>query len=197
MLRRLFCLLITCAGPVLAQVSVPDNPTLEVAVTQITSDGHTLYQVDASATVHTPLAAAWKILTDYERMSEFVPELASAKILSRAGNQIVIEQFGAARFLFIAKPIHLIVRATETPMSAIDIALISGNMQHYEARWELRPALSGPNPAGSVRIIYRGRLMPDFYVPGLFGVSMVRHDIRRMMQAVLARLAGGREQTDN
>jgi ribosome-associated toxin RatA of RatAB toxin-antitoxin module len=181
MLRLFFCLLIGCAGPVLAAQS--GNQTLQVAVTRITSESYTLYQVDASATVHAPLASVWKILTDYESMSQFVPDLTSVRIVSRSGNDAVIEQFGTARFLFIAKPIHLIVSVTETPMSAIDIALISGDMRHYEARWELVPANDG------LRIIYRGLLAPNFHVPALFGVPMVRSDIRRMMQALLTRLA--------
>ena len=48
-------------------------------------------------------------------------------------------QFGTARFLFMSRSIHLIVRATEQPMSSIDIDLISGDMKHYESRWELVP----------------------------------------------------------
>ena len=194
MLRQLLCVLIACAGP--AQATAYGNATLEVAVTRVASDARTLYEVDASAIVQAPLATAWKILTDYEQMSDFVPDLTSARILSRTGNEVVIEQLGAARFLFMSTPIHLIVRSTETPMSAIDIALISGNLHPYEAHWELLPVPFAANPAGAVRIVYRGRLAPDFYVPSWFGVSLVRRDIRRMMQALLARLAGASERSD-
>ena len=143
-----------------------------------------MYEVDASGTVQAPLASVWKILTAYERMPEFVPDLASCKVLTRDGNKVIVEQFGTARFLFMTKAIHLIVRATETPMSSIDISLISGDMKHYESRWELYPV-----PAtGGTRIVYRGRLIPSFYVPGMLGPAMIRSDIKRMMVAVLARL---------
>jgi ribosome-associated toxin RatA of RatAB toxin-antitoxin module len=193
MLRLLFCLLIGCAGLALAAPSgTPSdtqlsNPTLEVVVTRVKHDDNTFYEVDASATVQAPLTSVWKILTDYERMSEFVPDLTSVRIVSRIGNQVVIEQFGNARFLFLSRPIHLLVNVTETPMSVIDIALLSGDMHHYEAHWKLVPSSDG------LRIVYRGQLAPNFYVPALFGVAMVRGDIRRMMQAVLARLDNGRE----
>ena len=181
MLRLLFCLLIGSAA--LAQAGAPANPTLEVSVRPIAAQLQHMYEIDASGSVQAPLSAAWRVLTDYEKMSEFVPDLASCKILSRAGNRVIIEQFGSARFLFISKSIHLIVQATESPMSAIDIALISGDMRHYESRWTLTPL-----PTGGTRIVYRGHLVPDFYVPAVFGAALIRADIERMMRAVLARL---------
>jgi ribosome-associated toxin RatA of RatAB toxin-antitoxin module len=187
MLRILFCLLI--GGAALAQAGMPANPTLEVSVKPVAAQAQHMYEIDASASVQAPLAAAWRVLTDYEKMSEFVPDLASCKILSRAGNRVIIEQFGSARFLFMSKAIHLVVQATESPMSAIDIALISGDMRHYEARWELLPL-----PAGGTRITYRGRLAPGFYVPGMLGAALIRVDIERMMVAVLAHLDGARDE---
>jgi hypothetical protein len=57
-------------------------------------------------------------------------------------------------------------------------------MKHYESRWETGAG------AGNRRhqIVYNGRLMPNFYVPGILGSKMIRGDIERMMSAVLARL---------
>jgi ribosome-associated toxin RatA of RatAB toxin-antitoxin module len=178
MLRFLFCLLIGCAT--LAQAA---HPALEVSVRRVATKAEHMYEIDASGTVQAPLEAAWRVLTDYEKMSEFVPDLTSCKILSRAGNRVIVEQYGSARFLFMARSIHLVVQATESPMSAIDIALISGDMRHYESRWTLTPL-----PTGGTRIVYRGHLVPDFYVPAVFGAALIRADIERMMRAVLARL---------
>ena len=180
-----FCLclpLMWCAAaPSLAQA---ERPKAEVSVRRVLVDNHHLYQVDASGTVLASPAAVWKILTDYEKMPEFVPDLASCKVLARNGNEVTVEQFGSAHLLFFSKAIHLVVRVTETPIGSIDIALVSGNMKHYEARWELIPV-----PAtGGTRVVYSGTLMPDFYVPSLFGAKMIGSDIGHMMNAVLARL---------
>jgi ribosome-associated toxin RatA of RatAB toxin-antitoxin module len=176
-------LLFSISAPLLAQAPKLELPKLEVAVTRVTQDALHLYEVDASGTVQAPLATVWKTLTTYERMNEFVPDMASCRVLSRNGNEVIIEQFGTARFLFMSKSIHLIVRATETPMQSIDIALISGDMKHYESRWELYPL-----PEGGTKVVYTGRLVPNFYVPGLLGTNIIRGDIERMMGAVLARM---------
>ncbi|MBY0240853.1 MAG: SRPBCC family protein [Burkholderiaceae bacterium] len=183
MKRLLVMLLFGLCTHALGQPAKNDPPKLEVAVNRIHQDNLHLYEVDANGTVQASLATVWKTLTNYEKMNEFVPDMQSCRVLSRNGNEVIIEQFGTARFLFMSKSIHLIVRATEQPMTAIDIALISGDMKHYESRWEL-VAL----PEGGTRVVYSGKLVPNFYVPGILGTNIIRSDIERMMGAVLARI---------
>lgn len=180
----LFLLLGVTAPVVTAQAPKLELPKLEVSVNRVDADAQHMYEVDATATVAAPLPKVWRVLTGYERMSEFVPDLESCKVLSRNGNEVIIEQFGVARFLFMSKAIHLIVRATEQPMSSIDISLISGDMKHYESKWELIPVPE----TGGTKIVYSGRLVPNFYVPGILGAKMIRNDIEHMMSAVVARI---------
>ena len=180
----LFLLLGVSATVATAQATKPELPKLEVSVNRLDQNGLHMYQVDATGYVAAPLPKVWRILTGYERMSEFVPDMESCKVLSRNGNEVIIEQFGVARFLFMSRTIHLIVRAAEQPMSSIDISLISGDMKHYESHWELIPVPE----TGGTKIVYSGKLAPNFYVPGILGSKMIRGDIERMMGAVLARL---------
>jgi len=180
----LFLLLGVTAQAGLAQAPKLELPKLEVSVNRVELDALHMYEVDATGTVAAPLPKVWRILTGYERMAEFVPDMESCKVLSRNGNEVILEQFGVARFLFMSKSIHLIVRATEQPMSSIDISLISGDMKHYESHWELIPVPE----TGGTKIVYSGKMIPNFYVPGILGSKMIRGDIQRMMSAVLARL---------
>jgi ribosome-associated toxin RatA of RatAB toxin-antitoxin module len=189
MRQLLLLLLLGFGAPALGFAQGPrsDAPKLQVSVKRIMQDALHMYEIDASGTVQAPLPTVWRILTGYDRMEEFVPDLVSCRVLSRNGNEVIIEQFGNARFLFMSRSIHLIVRATEQPMSSIDIALISGDMKHYESRWELVPVPE----TGGTRVLYTGRMMPNFYVPGILGTNIIRGDIERMMGAVLARLDKG------
>jgi len=185
MMRFLLFLLLGVTAQVgLAQAPKLELPKLEVSVNRVNMDMMHMYEVDATGTVAAPLPKVWRILTGYERMAEFVPDMESCRILSRNGNEVILEQFGVARFLFMSKAIHLIVRATEQPMSSIDISLISGDMKHYESHWELIPVPE----TGGTRIVYSGKMIPNFYVPGILGSKLIRSDIERMMNAVLARI---------
>ena len=173
--------LLLFAMPVLAQ---PTNP--EVAVKRVDSEGQQVFEVVASGTVRAAPAAVWKVMTDYEAMPDFVPDLEKNKVISRAGNRVLIEQAGVARFLFLTRAIELVVHASEEPMTSIDIRLVSGDMKVYTCRWELTPL-----PGGGTRIAYTGKMVPKFYVPGMLGSNIIRRDIERMMKAVLERLDAG------
>lgn len=170
---------IFCPAPALA-----DAPTPNVAVKRVDSEGAQVFEVTASGEVKAAPAAVWKILTNYEAMPEFVPDLETTKVMSRAGNRLIVEQSGVARFLFLSRNIHLIVHISEEPISSIDIKLVQGDMKVYSCRWEITPVPE----TGGTRIAYSGKLVPKFYVPGMLGSNIIRRDIERMMKAVLARL---------
>ena len=143
-----------------------------------------MFEVTASGTVKATPATVWKVLTDYEAMPDFVPDLDKTKVISRAGNKVLIEQAGMARFLFLSRSIELVVHASEEPISSIDIKLVSGDMKVYSCRWEMTPVPE----TGGTRISYTGKMVPKFYVPGMLGANVIRRDIERMMKAVLERL---------
>jgi ribosome-associated toxin RatA of RatAB toxin-antitoxin module len=158
-------------------------PALDLTVEQVDgSDGGKAYQIASSGTVAATPAAVWRILTDYNHMADYVPDLKSAKIVSRNGDKVIIDQLGAARFFFFSRPIHLVVQVHEQAPNKLDVSLVDGDMKVYRCSWELRQA------DGGTRVLYNATIEPKFYVPGMVGASMVRKDIGRMMSAVLARL---------
>ena len=177
--RFLFWLAMVCSLPAMAAF-----PKLDVNVKRVDTEDMKVYEVAASGTVAAAPAAVWKILTDYERMPDFVPDMQASRVLSRNANHVIVEQFGVARFLFFRRDIHLVVQVVEQPISVIDIGLVTGDMKLYNCRWELVPIPE----TGGTRILYSGKLSPKFYVPGMLGSNLIRSDIERMMHAVLARL---------
>lgn len=174
-----FSLLLVCSLSAFGQVG-----KLDVSVKRADVEGRHLYDISASGAVQASPAAVWKILTNYEKMPEFVPDLRSAKVLSRHGNRAVVEQVGVARFLFFHREIRLVVQVQEEPMAYIDVSLVDGDMRVYQCRWEL----IADQDTGGTRIVYSGKVAPRFYVPSMLGANLIRSDIERMMAAVLVRL---------
>ena len=177
--RLCLCLLLASALPAMAQ-----GPAVEVNVQRVNTGAGRVYDVNARGEVAAAPAAVWRILTDYDRMAEFVPDLRSARVISRSGDQAVVEQFGSARLLFFRRDIHLVVQVREQPMTQIDVSQVDGDMKVYRCRWQLVPVPE----TGGTRVIYSGTMAPNFYVPGMFGAKLVRSDVDRMLRAVLARL---------
>jgi carbon monoxide dehydrogenase subunit G len=172
--RLCLCLMMWCALPALA------TPAVAVSVERV--DG--IYIITAHGEVAAAPEAVWRILTDYERMAEFVPDLQRVRVLSRSGDAAVIEQIGEARFLFFRRAIRLVVQAHELPISQIDISLVDGDMKVYRCTWQL----SAVPETGGTRVAYSGTVAPKFYVPGMLGSNMIRADIEKMMTAVMRRL---------
>ena len=186
--RLLVCLLL--CGQLAFALASPARPpavAVDVNVERVDTDGdrgYQVYQVNAAGDVAAAPGAVWRILTEYERMAEFVPGLLSTRVLARSGEQAILEQHGVAHFLFLRRQIRLLVQVREQAMTQIDISLVDGDMLVYNCTWQLVPLAE----TGGTRIVYSGLLAPKFYVPAMFGASLIRADIAKMMAAVLARL---------
>jgi ribosome-associated toxin RatA of RatAB toxin-antitoxin module len=177
--RLIFPLLLAFCLPAMAQ-----EPAVTLTVERVDAEEGQVYQIEAQGEVAAPPATVWRILTDYNRMAEFVPDLRSARVISRSGDQAVVEQFGSAHMLFFRRDIHLVVKVREQPMTQIDVSLLDGDMKVYRCSWQLIPVAA----TGGTRVVYRGTMAPKFYVPGMFGTKFIRSDVDRMLRAVLARL---------
>lgn len=165
----------------------PDSShQVEVTVRKLTKNEHAMFEVNATGFVRAAQDQAWNVLTDYNRLQEFVPDLQSSTLLSREGQEAIVEQHSEAGFLFVTQAIHMVVRVTEQPYSAIDVALVAGDMRSYSARWELVPVMH--NGTEGTRIQFSGMMEPDFFVPPLIGRSIVQVNVRRMVEAVLGEI---------
>jgi ribosome-associated toxin RatA of RatAB toxin-antitoxin module len=149
----------------------------EIAV-NVTRSGGT-FQVDASAEFRGTVARTWQVLTDYGRLAEFIPDMQSSRVVSRGGNQAVVEQKGEARVLFFSFPIDVRLAVTETPYEKISSRLVSGNFREMRGTYSLE--------AGQGRLLlrYTGQLAPDFFVPPLIGTLALRHNVEASFRALV------------
>lgn len=169
-------------------VNAKETERLDVDVrrTPTSEGGSRAYVLQANGFVRATLPQVWRVLADYEHHPGFVPNLLSARIISRTDGDIVLEQIGRVGFLFVKRDIRLVVRITEHPMTAIDITLVSGDMKQYESHWKL--TASSKDGVDGTRIVYSATMAPDFFVPPLIGPSMIQQDVRNMMEATMTEI---------
>jgi len=182
-----FQILALAACLALAVTSTQAAP--EVSVARAMVDGHAEFSIRAEVRVRASIARTWQVLTDYDRLASFVPDLQSSVRLPWPGAPAgynLVEQHAVARLLFLRQPITLVLQVREKPMSVIDMTLQSGNMRKYDARWELLP-----DAVHAVLLRYSGTLSPDFYVPGLFATTLMHRDLAAMLTAVAAEIEKG------
>jgi ribosome-associated toxin RatA of RatAB toxin-antitoxin module len=167
-------------NPALSHASQPSRATARRA----SRDGMAFFEIQAVGTVRAAQADAWKVLSDYERLPEFVPGLLTSKIVSRKDHVCLVEQESRAGFLFLSQRLRMQVRIEELPASGIEVSLVSGDVRHYRAHWQLEAL---PDAAGT-RVSLTAEIEPAIYLPPLFGIPIMQESMRQMVQAVTAEI---------
>jgi carbon monoxide dehydrogenase subunit G len=135
--------------------------------------------VSASVLMHVDLRIAWAVLSDYDHLSKFIPDMESSRVVSREGNKLRVEQKGDVGFLFYREPVNVILEVDEEPPRRIVARSISGNIKGLETRYELYSSGAG------VRLDYTGRFVPGFSIPPLIGMPIVSRLIERRFRAMV------------
>jgi ribosome-associated toxin RatA of RatAB toxin-antitoxin module len=134
--------------------------------------------IQASAALKADGAAAWRILTDYERYIEFIPDLRTSRVLGRAGRTVIVEQSGAAKLWMLRIPLEVTYEITEIPQSRLRSRVVAGSLQTLDSDYQLTVVASG------VRLDYTGHVARG---PGVFGALeqwAVEGSIARQFQAL-------------
>ncbi|WP_025917459.1 SRPBCC family protein [Herminiimonas sp. CN] len=180
-------LLILSQPPVVAQAqNGAESAGVAATVQRTQQDQLSFFEIHASGFARSSQQRAWQVLTDYDRLHEFVPNLLSSRLLERSGPEATIEEVGRIGFFILSRQIHMVVRVTEHPFSTLDAVLVAGDMKHYATHWELAPATQ--DGASGTRINYSGMVEPDFFVPSLLGAALMRSDVRRMLEAIITEI---------
>jgi hypothetical protein len=84
-----------------------------------TAEQNEALTVNASAVMQVRLATAWSVISDYDHLADFVPDIQSSRVLQRDGNQVLLEQKGNLGFLFFRQAIEVRLAVTEWPQQRI------------------------------------------------------------------------------
>jgi hypothetical protein len=90
-----------------------------------------------------------------------------------------VEQKGEARLWIFRVPIEMRFVAEEQPYESVTSRAIAGSFRELTGRYELLPQ------AGTLRLVYTGRLVPDFGMPPFIDSALVRALIRRQFKAMV------------
>jgi ribosome-associated toxin RatA of RatAB toxin-antitoxin module len=144
-----------------------------------------VFQVDASAELEGSLTRAWQVLTDYDRLTAFVPDLQVSRVVSRERNSALVEQKGAARLLFLSYPMDVQLAVTEYPRERVESRAVAGNFRQMQNTYTLEMR------HGRVLMRYSGRMVPDFYVPPLIGTFVLRRSVESTFRALVDEIERG------
>lgn len=129
--------------------------------------------VDARVDLPVSPAMAWSVLTDYEKYPSFISTMRESKIVSRGPDGLVVDQKGSFGFLFFTQDIEVRMLIFETFPSVIEARSLSGSFRDIRGRYDLQSLGNG------VRLQYSGRLLPEFRLPPIVGISVVHYVMQK------------------
>ena len=131
--------------------------------------------------VHVPVdtARAWSVLTDFEHMADFVPNLTSSQVTDRSESLVKVTQKGTARYGIFSSHFESVREIHLTPMREIRAHGVGGNIQRMESLMLLEPDGSG------TKLTYHAEVQPGFWFPPLIGPSLVQHETAEQFSAML------------
>lgn len=136
------------------------------------------------ATVRAHHQVIWSTLTDYDQLAQFIPGMKSSRTVERRGPVVVVEQKGIAEVLIFNYPIEVTVESTESPPDAISVRVLKGNLKRLDGGYRVEKA-GGEN---AHLISWRGVIEPDFALPSLLSVPLMRSTLQRHFLAMLAEI---------
>lgn len=142
-----------------------------------------VYSVSARFRVPQPPAIAVAVLTDYENIPRFLPDVTSSVVRERSDSHAIVEQEAVSRLMMFSKKVHLMLEITEDGNTIRFRDGCGRSFEQYEGAW--RVTASG---AGS-EITYELTAKPDFEVPEFILKRLLKRDSTRTIERLTAEIA--------
>lgn len=128
--------------------------------------------------LRTPIKTAvlWSVLTDYDHLSQFIPNLATSTLLGRAGNTVRLSQVGTQKLMGLRFTAQVQLELTEDPdQSMLRFHLLKGDFRRFEGSWKMQELPEGTS------------LLYELTVQGCVGmpISLIEQRLREDLSANL------------
>jgi hypothetical protein len=133
--------------------------------------------IHARAVVDADVATAWRVLTDYDRYVEFIPDLRLSRVVARRGSTVTVEQSGDAVWLF-NWPLEITFEIDESPPSRLNSRAVAGSLRVLVSSYALTPL----NPGA--RLDYSGHIEAGFALFGQIEQRAVERNVARQFRAL-------------
>ncbi|XP_062214037.1 uncharacterized protein LOC133915050 isoform X2 [Phragmites australis] len=145
-------------------------------------------RVLASVAVAADVDTLWQVITDYERLADFIPNLVhSGRIPCPHQGRIWLEQRGLQRALYWHIEARVVLDLQEVPDSIngreLHFSMVDGDFMKFEGKWCIR---SSPRSSSAI-LLYEVNVVPRFNFPAIFLERIIRSDLPVNLRALACR----------
>jgi ribosome-associated toxin RatA of RatAB toxin-antitoxin module len=156
---------------------VADTHLKNIAI-KVRNDGEQII-VDANFIVPVVPQQAWAVLTDFENIPHFNPDVLSSKITGRTGNNLYVAQKSLTKYGFLNFAFETEREIRLLPFEKIEERMVKGNMRKMEETTQLSPEGS------QTRVTYHAVFVPDISIPAVIGNTFIKREAKAQFQKVV------------
>lgn len=161
---------------VAAAVAAPPDAAAATIAVESRREGDAV-RIHAQASLNADVATAWRVLTDYERYVEFIPDLRMSRIVARTGSTVTVAQSGDAVWLF-KWPLEITFEVVESPPDRLRSRAIAGSLRSLDSRYALTEDGSG------IRLEYDGDIDAGFVLFDRIEQAAIERNVARQFKAL-------------
>jgi hypothetical protein len=135
------------------------------------------FQVVADFKVGLSLCQAVTFIRDYEAAKNF-PGIKESKIISRTGNQVLVERVVEEQILFVPVTMQSVVQYKEVSDQLLEFRQISGDAKYYQGVWRLIPEGNG------IRFQYLANIELSSIVPHSIAEYFIKNQMTKRFEAM-------------
>ena len=140
-------------------------------------------RISASIVIPQPVEQVWQVITDYERLADFIPSLTSSKLINNTEGHVRIEQIGAQCFLKMKFCARVVLDMTENFPHKLSFCMKEGDFKQFEGAWYLQPS---ENPESTL-LSYDLLVKPPLAMPLAIIERHLCHNLTHNLLAVRQR----------
>ena len=140
------------------------------------------YIVNAGFVAPAPPNVAWDVLTDFDKLQGWVPNVAESKVVKREDSAVFVEQRGVAKYGAASFPYVTERRIELRPPSGIKTAQIKGSMKRVESTIALEADGKG------TRIVYHLEIVPSLLAGAVMSKRFVESEVGEQFTAIVGEM---------
>jgi hypothetical protein len=178
--RILLTTMVAMTGPLLSPA--PTGAADTTAHVRVENE-HGVYHVRATFTTPEATSTVLAVLTDYEAIPRFVPDMRKSLIRERSADGLVVEQEAVSHFLLFSKRIHLELEVSTQPGRIEFRDRCGRSFSTYQGVWIVTAG------AGQSLVSYELVAKPAFDVPGFVLRRLLERDASQLIEQLKAEMS--------
>ncbi|MEH2466053.1 SRPBCC family protein [Nostoc sp.] len=143
-------------------------------------------QISAKVQIPQPVEQIWKVLTDYEALPDFLPNLAKSRLIEHPNGGIRLEQVGSQRLLNFNFWARVVLDLEECFPKEINFRMVEGDFKGFSGSWCLKPYSLGEYVG--TNLCYTIQVWPKLTMPVGIIENRLSKDLRLNLLAIYQRV---------